>query len=100
MRKILALPPETRIFVGHDYLPEGRSTFAWETTVAEQRAHNIHVHDGISEADFIAMRTARDKTLEAPALILPSLQVNIRAGALPPASPGGHVYLRLPVNVL
>jgi glyoxylase-like metal-dependent hydrolase (beta-lactamase superfamily II) len=100
MRKILNLPPETRIFVGHDYLPDGRSAFAWETTVAAQRAHNIHMHDGISEADFIAMRTARDKTLEAPQLILPSLQVNIRAGALPPASPGGHVYLRLPINAL
>lgn len=100
MRKILDLPPETRIFVGHDYLPEGRSEFAWETTVAQQRAHNVHVHDGISEAEFIAMRTARDKTLEAPQLILPSLQVNIRAGALPPASPGGHVYLRLPVNAV
>lgn len=100
MRKILELAPETRIFVGHDYLPEGRSEFAWETTVAEQRANNIHVHDGISEAEFIAMRTARDKMLEAPQLILPSLQVNIRAGALPPASPGGHVYLRLPINAL
>jgi glyoxylase-like metal-dependent hydrolase (beta-lactamase superfamily II) len=100
MRKILDLPPETRIFVGHDYLPEGRSTFVWETTVADQRAHNVHMHDGISEAAFIAMRTARDKTLEAPLLILPSLQVNIRAGALPPASPGGHVYLRLPINAL
>ena len=100
MRKILDLPPETRIFVGHDYLPEGRSEFAWETTVAQQRAHNVHIHDGISEAEFVAMRTARDKTLEAPQLILPSLQVNIRAGALPPASPGGHVYLRLPVNAI
>ncbi len=100
MRKILDLPPETRIFVGHDYLPEGRSEFAWETTVAQQRAHNVHIHDGISEAEFVAMRTARDKTLEAPQLILPSLQVNIRAGALPPASPGGHVYLRLPVNAV
>ena len=100
VRKILDLPPETRIFVGHDYLPEGRSEFAWETTVARQRAHNVHVHDGISEAEFIAMRTAHDKTLEAPQLILPSLQVNIRAGALPPASPGGHVYLRLPVNAI
>lgn len=100
MRKILELPPETRIFVGHDYLPEGRSEFAWETTVAQQRTHNIHMHDGISEAEFVAMRTARDKTLEAPALILPSLQVNIRAGALPPASPEGHVYLRLPINAI
>lgn len=100
MRKILDLPPETRIFVGHDYLPEGRSEFVWETTVADQRAHNVHMHDGINEAEFVAMRTARDKTLEAPQLILPSLQVNIRAGALPPASPGGHVYLRLPVNAI
>lgn len=99
-RKILALPPKTRIFVGHDYLPAGRSEFAWETTVAEQRARNIHVNDGISEAEFIAMRTARDKTLDAPQLILPSLQVNIRAGAMPPAAPGGHVYLRLPVNAI
>jgi glyoxylase-like metal-dependent hydrolase (beta-lactamase superfamily II) len=100
IRKILDLPPETRIFVGHDYLPKGRSEYVWETTVADQRAHNVHMHDGISEAEFIAMRTARDKTLEAPQLILPALQVNIRAGALPPASPGGHVYLRLPINAL
>jgi glyoxylase-like metal-dependent hydrolase (beta-lactamase superfamily II) len=100
IRKILELPPETRIFVGHDYLPEGRSDFVWETTVADQRAHNVHMHDGVSEAEFIAMRTARDKGLEAPQLILPALQVNIRAGALPPASPGGHVYLRLPINAL
>ncbi|WP_397606300.1 MBL fold metallo-hydrolase [Sphingorhabdus sp.] len=100
IRKILDLPPETRIFVGHDYLPKGRSEYVWETTVADQRAHNVHMHDGISEAEFIATRTARDKTLEAPQLILPALQVNIRAGALPPASPGGHVYLRLPINAL
>ena len=100
IRKILDLPPETRIFVGHDYLPKGRSEYVWETTVADQRAHNVQMHDGISEAEFIAMRTARDKTLEAPQLILPALQVNIRAGALPPASPGGHVYLRLPINAL
>jgi len=100
IRKILDLPPETRMFVGHDYLPEGRRDFVWETTVAEQRAHNVHVHDGINEADFIAMRTARDKTLEAPQLILPALQVNIRGGALPPTSPGGHIYLRLPINAL
>lgn len=100
IRKILSLPAETRIFVGHDYLPAGRSDYRWETSVAEQRAANIHVHDGISESDFVAMRTARDKTLEAPLLILPSLQVNIRAGAMPPASPGGHVYFRIPVNAL
>ncbi len=100
IRKILALPPETRLFVGHDYLPESRETFAWETTVAEERARNIHVHDGVSEGDFVEMREARDKTLDAPRLILPSLQVNIRAGALPPAEKDGQVYLKLPVNRL
>lgn len=100
IRKILALPDATRIFVGHDYLPAGRSEFAWESSVIEQRRANIHVHDGISEGDFVAMRTARDKTLEAPLLILPSLQVNIRAGAMPPATDGGHVYLKLPVNAI
>ncbi|RDV06228.1 MBL fold metallo-hydrolase [Sphingorhabdus pulchriflava] len=100
IRKILALPLQTRVFVGHDYLPAGRNEYRWETTVAEQRAGNIHAHDGISEAEFVAMRTARDKTLEAPLLILPSLQVNIRAGAMPPASPGGHVYFKLPVNAI
>ena len=100
IRKILELPADTRIFVGHDYLPASRTEYAWETNVAEQRRSNVHVHDGISEAEFVAMRTARDQTLEAPLLILPSLQVNIRAGAMPPASPGGHVYLRLPVNAI
>lgn len=100
IRKILELPSGTRIFVGHDYLPTGRSDYHWETSVAQQRASNVHVHDGVSEAEFVAMRTARDKTLEAPQLILPSLQVNIRAGAMPPASPGGHIYLRLPVNAI
>lgn len=100
IRKILALPPKTRIFVGHDYLPEGRSNFHWETSVAEQKAQNVHAHDGISEDAFVAMRTARDATLDAPQLILPSLQVNIRAGAMPPPSAGGHVYLRIPVNAI
>lgn len=98
-RKILALPEATRIFVGHDYLPAGRDTFAWQTTVAEQRARNVHVHDGVDEAAFVAMREARDATLAAPTLILPSLQVNIRAGALPPATAAGNVFLRLPVTV-
>ena len=99
-RRILALPDETRIFVCHDYLPQGRSDYAWETTVAAERAHNIHVHDGVSEADFVAMRKARDATLAAPTLILPSLQVNIQAGALPQPSAGGRVFLKLPVNAL
>ena len=100
IRKILALPLQTRVFVGHDYLPAGRTDYRWETTVADQKAGNIHAHDGISEAEFVAMRTARDETLEAPQLILPSLQVNIRAGAMPPASPGGHVYFKLPINAI
>lgn len=100
IRKILALPPQTRIFVGHDYLPQSRDTFVWETTVADERARNVHVHDGITEDDFVEMREARDKTLAAPRLILPSLQVNIRAGALPPAEADGQVYLKVPVNRL
>lgn len=100
IRKILDLPGETRMFVGHDYLPAGRSEYRWETSVAEQRAENVHIHDGVSEAEFVAMRQARDATLEAPLLILPSLQVNIRAGALPPPDANGQVYLRLPVNAL
>jgi glyoxylase-like metal-dependent hydrolase (beta-lactamase superfamily II) len=100
IQKILALPPETRIFVCHDYLPAGRNTIAWETSVADERARNVHVHDGVSETDFVAMRTARDATLAAPVLILPSLQVNIQAGALPAASAKGRIFLKLPVNAL
>jgi glyoxylase-like metal-dependent hydrolase (beta-lactamase superfamily II) len=100
IHKILALPSETRVFVGHDYLPKSRDTFVWETTVAEERASNVHVHEGVSEHDFVEMREARDKTLAAPRLILPSLQVNIRAGALPPAEADGNVYLKLPVKWL
>ena len=97
IQSILALPPETRIFVGHDYLPAGRDKPVWQTTVAEQRASNIHIGDGVTEEDFVRMRTARDKTLAAPRLILPSLQVNIRGGALPKPESDGRVYLRTPV---
>lgn len=100
IRKLLALPAATRLFTGHDYPPPQRAAPAWEASVAEHRAHNCHVHDGIGEDAFVAMRESRDKGLEAPLLILPSLQVNIRAGAMPPASPGGHTYLRLPVNAI
>lgn len=101
IRKLLALPGETRMFVGHDYLPgHGRHVFAWETTVAAERAENVHVRDGIAEDAFVSMRQARDATLGAPALILPSLQVNIRAGALPPPGEGGRRYLKTPLNVL
>jgi glyoxylase-like metal-dependent hydrolase (beta-lactamase superfamily II) len=99
IRKILALPPQTRIFVGHDYLPAGRTGYCWETTVAEQAARNIQVHDGVAEDAFVTMRQARDATLAPPMLLLPSLQVNIRGGALPPASPSGKVFLKLPVTL-
>ena len=98
IHKILDLPPATRIFVGHDYLPEGREQPAWETSVFEQRASNIHVHDGVGEEEFVAMRKKRDATLAAPRLILPSLQVNIRGGALPPKEDDGQTYLKIPVN--
>jgi glyoxylase-like metal-dependent hydrolase (beta-lactamase superfamily II) len=99
IRRILALPPETRLFMCHDYGPNGRE-IRWESTVAEERAQNIHVKDGMTEDAFVAMREARDKTLGMPRLILPSLQVNMRAGALPPAEPNGRVFLKLPVNAL
>lgn len=100
IQRILGLPRDTRVFVGHDYLPDSRKTYEWETTVAEERARNIHVHDGVAQSDFVAMRMARDETLEAPTLILPSLQVNIQAGALPAPSASGRVFLKLPVNAL
>jgi glyoxylase-like metal-dependent hydrolase (beta-lactamase superfamily II) len=99
IRRILALPPQTRVYVCHDYPPAGREP-KWETTVAEQRAKNIHVRDGIPEDEFVAMRQARDATLEVPTLILPSIQVNVRAGALPPADDNGVAYLRIPLNAL
>jgi glyoxylase-like metal-dependent hydrolase (beta-lactamase superfamily II) len=100
MRKILSLPEDTRIFTCHDYLAEGRDHFEWESTVRQQREQNIHIHDGVSEDEFVAMRTARDKTLDMPQLILPSVQVNIRAGVLPPPEDNGVSYLKLPVDAL
>jgi glyoxylase-like metal-dependent hydrolase (beta-lactamase superfamily II) len=99
-RRILSLPPETRLFMCHDYLPEGRDRYVWESTVEAQRAANIHIHDGIDEDMFVAMREARDKTLAMPKLILPSVQVNMRAGHLPPAEDNGVTYLKIPVNAL
>lgn len=99
IRRLLDLPPATRIFVCHDYPPAGRGP-AWETTVAAQRAQNIHVREGTSEAEFVAMRTQRDATLAMPTLILPALQVNIRAGELPPAEDNGVRYLKIPLNTL
>lgn len=100
LRRILELPPETRLFLCHDYLPEGRDHYVWETTVAEQRRANVHAHDGVTEDEFVAMREARDQTLAVPRLILPSVQVNMRAGHLPPAEDNGVVYLKIPVNQL
>lgn len=99
MHRLLDLPPETAMYVCHDYPPASRSP-RWQTTVAEQRAHNVHVHDGISEDAFVAMRTARDATLDVPTLILPSIQVNVRGGQLPPADDNGISYLRIPLNAL
>ncbi|HQT87592.1 MAG TPA: MBL fold metallo-hydrolase [Acidiphilium sp.] len=100
IQKIFALPPETRLFLCHDYRPAGRDHYAWETTVAEERAKNIHVRDGISEDEFVAMREARDKTLSMPKLILPSIQVNMRAGEMPKAEDNGTAYLKIPLNAL
>ena len=98
IKRLLDLPAATRMFVCHDYQPNGRD-LAWETTVGAQREGNIHVHDGVTEAEFVAMREARDATLKMPALILPSLQVNMRAGHLPPVDADGRLFLRVPLNV-
>lgn len=97
IRRLLDLPAATRLFTAHDYQPNGRP-LAFESTVAEQRRSNIHIRDGVSEAEFVALRTERDRALALPALMLPAVQVNIRAGALPPASADGRRYLRIPVD--
>ena len=98
IRKLLALPPATRLFMCHDYKAPGRDAYAWETTVQEEREKNVHVKDGVSEDAFVAMRTARDSTLSAPRLLLPSIQVNMRAGKFPPAHANGVSYLTIPVK--
>lgn len=100
IQKILSLPDATRIFVGHDYLAAGRSEFVCETSVEAQKTSNVHVHDGVSADDFVAMRRARDATLAPPTLILPSLQINIAAGELPPPDTQGRRFLRLPLQIL
>ncbi len=100
IRKLFALPGATRLFMCHDYGAPGREGYCFETTVAAERAHNVHAHEGISEADFVAMRNARDATLGMPSLILPSVQVNMRAGQLPPPEDNGTRYLKIPLNVL
>ena len=97
IKKILSLAPDTQLHLCHDYPPEGRGPM-WRTTVMEQREKNIHVHDGVTEAEFVSMRTARDKTLSMPTLLLPAVQVNVRAGRLPPPEDNGVSYLKIPIN--
>ena len=100
IKRLLNLPPNTRLFMCHDYLPKnGRTQYVWETTVAAELANNVHIHEGVSEADYVAMRNARDKTLSAPTLLLPSIQVNMRAGKLPPADKNGVHYIRVPITL-
>jgi glyoxylase-like metal-dependent hydrolase (beta-lactamase superfamily II) len=99
IRRLLSLPPQTRLFMCHDYKAPGRDHYAWETTVGEERAHNAHVNDGVDEEAFVAMRDARDAKLAAPLLLLPSIQVNIRAGKLPPAEANGVHYIKIPVKL-
>ncbi len=100
IRKLMALPRATRLFMCHDYLPKtGRTHYAWETTVGEEIDRNVHVHDGITEDEFVKMRSTRDATLAAPSLLMPSIQVNMRAGQLPPADANGVHYLRVPITL-
>jgi len=98
IRKLLGLPPATRLFMCHDYKAPGRNVYAWETTVRDERENNVHAKEGVSEAAFVAMRNARDATLSAPRLLLPSIQVNMRAGRFPPAHANGVRYLTIPVK--
>jgi glyoxylase-like metal-dependent hydrolase (beta-lactamase superfamily II) len=100
IHKLFSLPGDTRLFMCHDYKAPGRDDFRYQTTVAEEREHNVHVHEGVDEGSFVAMRRARDATLDMPVLILPSVQVNMRAGQLPPAEDNGTHYLKIPLNVL
>ena len=100
IRKIFALPDETRLFLCHDYKAPGRDEYRWETSVGEEKHHNVHVREGVSEDQFAVMRTARDKTLGLPRLILPSVQVNMRAGRMPPPEDDGRRYLKIPLDGL
>jgi glyoxylase-like metal-dependent hydrolase (beta-lactamase superfamily II) len=99
IRRLLSFPRETRLFMCHDYKAPGRDAYAWETTVGEERDRSIHIHDGVGEEEFVAMRKARDATLGAPRLLLPSIQVNVRAGRFPPAEQNGVRYLKLPLRL-
>ena len=100
IRRLMRLPQETRVFLCHDYKAVGRDQYAWETTIGAERTGNVHVHDGVSEADFVAMRTQRDATLDMPRLILPSIQINMRGGHFPEPEANGTRYLKLPLNLL
>ena len=101
IHRLMSLPPATRLFMCHDYLPKnGREKHVWESTVAEQSATNVHVHEGVTEDEYVAMRQARDKSLSAPTLLLPSIQVNMRAGKLPPADDNGVQYIKVPVKLM
>jgi glyoxylase-like metal-dependent hydrolase (beta-lactamase superfamily II) len=100
IRRLLSLPDETRLFMCHDYKAQGRDTYAWETTVGEEKARNIHVREDVSEDEFVAMREARDATLSPPLLLLPSIQINIRAGRLPAAENNGVRYLKIPMKLV
>jgi len=100
IQRILSLPPLTRMFVGHDYKAPDRDVFAWETSVIEQQHNNVHVKAGVSEDDFVKMREARDITLNVPRLLLPAIQINIRAGAMPPEESNGRAYIKIPLNTL
>ena len=98
IRRLLSLPPETVLWMCHDYGAPGRTEYAWKTTVADERERNVQIHDGVSEKEFVTARQARDRTLAMPVLILPSIQVNIRAGEMPPTEDDGNTYLKIPVN--
>lgn len=100
IRRLMALPDKSRVFLCHDYQAPERPYYAWETTIAAERTKNIHVRDGVREEEFVAMRTRRDATLDMPRLILPSVQINMRAGRLPEPEDNGTAYLKLPLNVL
>jgi glyoxylase-like metal-dependent hydrolase (beta-lactamase superfamily II) len=100
VRRLMRLPDKTRVFLCHDYMAPGREQFVWETTMLAERTANVHLHEGVSEDEFVTMRTARDATLGMPKLILPSIQVNMRGGHMPPAEDNGVSYLKLPVNIL
>ena len=100
VHRLFGLPDETRVFLCHDYKAPGRNAFAWQTTIGEERQRNIHVHEGVDEDSFVEMRTNRDRTLDMPLLIIPSIQVNMRAGHMPPAESNGTIYLKVPLNRL